>query len=101
MAKRLEDDAAFRMLAAGNFPKHRALCEVQKRHLGDFRAAFDEVVVLARASGLAGLGRCRWAAPRSGRTEQAQGDVPRYSKRSACGLLRIPVCAGAATASEV
>ena len=57
MARRLEEDVAFRMLAAGNFPKHRTLCEFRRRHLGDFRAVFAEVVVLARASGLAGLGR--------------------------------------------
>jgi transposase len=57
MAKRLEEDVALRMLAAGNFPKHRTLCEFRRRHLGDFRAVFAEVVVLARASGLAGLGR--------------------------------------------
>ena len=57
MARRLEEDVALRMLAAGNFPKHRTLCEFRKRHLGDFRAVFAEVVVLARASGLAGLGR--------------------------------------------
>ena len=57
MAKRLEEDVAFRMLAAGNFPKHRTLCEFRKRHLEDFRAVFAQVVVLARASGLVGLGR--------------------------------------------
>ena len=57
MAKKLEEDVAFRMLAAGNFPKHRTLCEFRKRHLGDFRAVFAEVVLLARALGLAGLGR--------------------------------------------
>ena len=57
MAKKLEEDVAFRMLAAGNFPKHRTLCEFRRRHLSDFRAVFAEVVLLARASGLAGLGR--------------------------------------------
>ena len=57
MAKKLEEDVAFRMLAAGNFPRHRTLCEFRKRHLADFRAVFAEVVVLARASGLVGLGR--------------------------------------------
>ncbi len=57
MAKRLEEDVALRMLAAGNFPKHRTLCEFRKRHLDDFRAVFAEVVVLARTMGLAGLGR--------------------------------------------
>ena len=57
MARKLEEDLAFRMLAAGNFPKHRTLCEFRKRHLEDFRAVFVEVVRLARAMGLAGLGR--------------------------------------------
>ena len=57
MAKRLEEDIAFRMLAAGNFPAHRTLCEFRRRHLDDFRAVFAEVVMLARAMGLAGLGR--------------------------------------------
>ena len=57
MARKLEEDIAFRMLAAGNFPKHRTLCEFRKRHLEDFRAVFIEVVRLAQAMGLAGLGR--------------------------------------------
>ncbi len=56
-AKRLEEDIALRMLAAGNFPKHRTLCEFRRRHLDDFRAVFAEVVRLARTLGLAGLGR--------------------------------------------
>ena len=57
LAKRLEEDIAFRMLAAGNFPRHRTLCEFRRRHLDDFGAVFAEVVRLARGMGLAGLGR--------------------------------------------
>ncbi len=57
LAKKLEEDIAFRMLAAGNFPQHRTLCEFRRRHLKDFRAVFAEVVRLARTMGLAGLGR--------------------------------------------
>ena len=57
MARKLEEDIAFRMLAAGNFPQHRTLCEFRRRHLGDFRAVFAEVVRLARKMGLAGFGR--------------------------------------------
>ncbi len=57
LAKKLEEDIAFRMLAAGNFPQHRTLCEFRRRHLQDFRAVFAEVVRLARTMGLAGLGR--------------------------------------------
>ena len=45
------------MLAAGNFPRHRTLCEFRRRHLDDFGAVFAEVVRLARRMGLAGLGR--------------------------------------------
>ena len=57
MAKKLEEDIAFRMLAAGNLPKHRTLCEFRRRHLDDFRAVFAEVVRVARTMGLAGFGR--------------------------------------------
>ena len=57
LARRLEEDVAFRMLAAGNFPRHRTLCEFRRRHLDDFGAVFAEVVRLARRMGLAGLGR--------------------------------------------
>ena len=55
-SRKLEEDIAFRMLAAGNFPQHRTLCEFRRRHLQDFRAVFAEVVRLARTMGLAGLG---------------------------------------------
>ena len=57
LAKKLDEDIAFRMLAAGNFPRHRTLCEFRRRHLQDFGAVFAEVVRLARGMGLAGLGR--------------------------------------------
>ena len=57
LARKLEEDIAFRMLAAGNFPQHRTLCEFRRRHLQDFGAVFAEVVRLARTMGLAGLGR--------------------------------------------
>ena len=56
-ARKLEEDIAFRMLAAGNFPQHRTLCEFRRRHLKDFQAVFAEVVRLARGMGLAGFGR--------------------------------------------
>ena len=57
LAKKLVEDTAFRMLAAGNFPQHRTLCEFRRRHLDDFGAVFAEVVRLAQTVGLAGLGR--------------------------------------------
>ena len=51
------EDVAFRMLAAGNFPRHRTICEFRRRHLKAFGVLFAEVVRLAREMGLAGLGR--------------------------------------------
>jgi transposase len=56
IARRLEEDVAFRVLAAGNFPKHRTLCEFRRRHLQDFKALFVEVVQIARVAGLVSLG---------------------------------------------
>ena len=57
IAKKLEEDVAFRMLAAGNFPQHRTLCEFRRRHLKDFKRLLVQVVVLAREMGMVQLGR--------------------------------------------
>jgi transposase len=56
IARKLEEDVAFRVLAAGNFPSHRTICEFRRRHLKDFKALFVEVVQIARAAGLVSLG---------------------------------------------
>ncbi len=57
IAKKLEEDVAFRVLAAGNFPQHRTVCEFRRRHLGDFKKLFVEVVRLAQELGLASFGK--------------------------------------------
>ena len=57
VARKLEEDVAFRMLAAGNFPQHRTVCEFRRRHLEDFKTLFVEVVRLARELGLASFGK--------------------------------------------
>ena len=57
VARKLEEDVAFRVLAAGNFPQHRTLCEFRRRHLADFQTLFVEVVRLAQELGLARLGK--------------------------------------------
>ncbi len=57
VARKLEEDVAFRVLAAGNLPQHRTLCEFRRRHLEDFQALFVEVVRLAQELGLARLGK--------------------------------------------
>lgn len=56
IATKLEEDVAYRVLAAGNFPQHRTLCAFRKRHLSDFKALFVQVVQLAGELGLARLG---------------------------------------------
>lgn len=56
IARKLEEDVAFRVLAAGNFPKHRTICEFRKRHLKDFKALFVQVVQIAGEAGLVSLG---------------------------------------------
>lgn len=57
IARKLEEDVAFRMLGAGNFPQHRTLCEFRRRHLKDFKRLLVEVVSVAREMGMVGLGR--------------------------------------------
>ena len=43
IARRLHEDVAFRLLAAGNFPSHRTVCEF-RRHLSDFKNLFVQVL---------------------------------------------------------
>ena len=57
IARKLEEDGAFRVLGAGNFPHHRTLCEFRRRHLSDFKELFVAVGRLARAWGLARVGK--------------------------------------------
>ncbi len=56
IARRLHEDVAFRVLAAGNFPKHRTLCDFRANHLKELTALFIQVVRLARECGLVRLG---------------------------------------------
>ena len=56
MARKLHEDVAFRVLAAGNFPKHRTLCDFRALHLGELAALFVQIVQLAGECGLVKLG---------------------------------------------
>ena len=47
LAKKLEEDVAFRVLAAGNFPAHRTIAEFRQRHLEEFQQLFIELVRIA------------------------------------------------------
>ena len=56
--RRLHEDPAFRMLAAGNFPRHRTTCGFRAARLEELSALFVPVVKLAhRGGGGAGPGR--------------------------------------------
>ena len=56
IARKLHEDVAFRLLAAGNFPKHRTICDFRALHLTELAALFVQVVKLARECGLVRLG---------------------------------------------
>ena len=56
IARRLHEDVAFRVLAAGNFPAHRTIREFRAVHLSEFTELFVQVVRLARELGLVKLG---------------------------------------------
>ena len=56
IARKLHEDVAFRVLAAGNFPKHRTICDFRALHLKELAELFVQVVQLARECGLVKLG---------------------------------------------
>jgi transposase len=56
IAKRLHEDVAFRVLAAGNFPAHRTIRDFRAFHLKELSELFVQVVRLAREMGLVKLG---------------------------------------------
>ncbi len=57
IAQKIEEDVAYRVLAAGNFPQHRTICDFRQQHLQTFIELFKQVVKIAKNSGLIKLGR--------------------------------------------
>ena len=57
IARRLHEDVAFRLLAAGNFPSHRTVCEFRRRHLSDFKNLFVQVLRVAGEMGVVKFGK--------------------------------------------
>lgn len=57
IAQKIEEDVAFRVLAAGNFPQHRTISDFRQEHLQKFIELFKQVVLIAKNSGLIKLGR--------------------------------------------
>jgi transposase len=56
IARKLEEDVAYRVLAAGNFPAHRTIADFRQHHLAAFEGLFVEVVQIAREAGVVQLG---------------------------------------------
>jgi transposase len=56
IARTLEEDVAYRVLAAGNFPAHRTVAEFRQQHLAAFEALFVQVVAIAREAGVVQVG---------------------------------------------
>ena len=55
--RRLIDDVAFRVLAAGNAPDFRTIADFRKTHLTALRGFFEQVLRLAREMGAPRVGR--------------------------------------------
>ena len=55
LAQKLEEDVAFRVLAAGNRPQQRTICEFRRRHRADFGAVLVAVVQVAQGLGWVSL----------------------------------------------
>ncbi len=105
VARKLEEDVAFRVLAAGNFPQHRTVCEFRRRHLEDFKKLFVEVVRLARELGVASFGKLsvdgtKVRANASKRKAMSYGRMEEEERRLAGEIEALLEAAGAADAAE-
>jgi len=56
IARKLEEDVAYRVLAAGNFPAHRTIADFRQQYLAAFERLFVQVVQIAREAGVIQLG---------------------------------------------
>ena len=105
IARKLEEDVAFRVLGAGNFPQHRTLCAFRRRHLADFKELFIEVVRLARELGLARLGKLsidgtKVRANASKRKAMSYGRMAKEERRLTGEIEALLAAAGAADVAE-
>ena len=56
IARQIEENIAFRVLAAENMPDHRTICRFREQHLDAFERLFVQVVQIARHAGLVTMG---------------------------------------------
>lgn len=57
IARRLHEDVAFRVLAAGNTPDFRTISDFRKQHLAALSGLFAQVLALAQQAGLVKMGQ--------------------------------------------
>ena len=105
LAQKLEEDVAFRMLAAGNRPQHRTLCEFRRRHRADFGAVLVAVVQLARDLGLVSLttlvpDRTKVRANASKRKAMSYGRMQQEEVRLSAEIEKLQAAAEALDAAE-
>ena len=105
IARKLEEDVAFRVLGAGNFPQHRTLCEFRRRHLADFKELFVAVVRLAQELGLARFGKLsidgtKVRANASKRKAMSYGRMAKEERRLTGEIEALLAAAGAADVAE-
>ena len=105
IARKLEEDVAFRVLAAENFPQHRTICEFRRRHLEDFERMFVEVVRLAREMGVVRFGTLsvdgtKVRANASKRKAMSYGRMLKEEARLKEEIQRLLAQAGAVDAEE-
>ncbi|MCA8973526.1 MAG: IS1182 family transposase [Planctomycetes bacterium] len=56
IAKQIEENIAFKVLAAGHAPSHRSIARFRQEHISAFKELFVQVVQIAVASGMAKMG---------------------------------------------
>ena len=105
IARKLEEDVAFRVLAAEIFPQHRTICEVRRRHLEEFERMFVEVVRVAREMGVArfetlSLDGTKVRANASKRKAMSYGRMLKEEARLKEEIQRLLAQAGAVDAEE-
>ena len=105
IARKLEEDVAFRVLAAENFPQHRTICEFRRRHLEDFERMFIEVVRVAREMGVVRFGTLsvdgtKVRANASKRKAMSYGRMLKEEARLKEEIQRLLAQAGAVDAEE-
>ena len=87
--RRLVEDVAFRVLAAGNEPDFRTIADFRKTHLPALRGFFEQVLRLARELGAPRVGRVALDGSKmQGERVEAQGDELRPDARQAAAAAR-------------